>query len=150
MAIVKAPLKTDAAGKCTRWRVILYNPATHKQEWHTVNGTRRAAEAFEREQDTRLSKGTYVAKAERLTIAQIAESFLKECKARSRRSSTLANYESVLNGHILPKFGTWEAGTVRKSDVRAWLGELLEDGKSVELVNRIIRVFKTVLFHAVA
>jgi len=48
MAIVKAPLKTDAAGKCTRWRVILYNPAKHKQEWHTVNGTRRDAEAYER------------------------------------------------------------------------------------------------------
>jgi hypothetical protein len=41
MAIVKAPLKTDAAGKCSRWRVILYNTATHKQEWHTIAGTRR-------------------------------------------------------------------------------------------------------------
>ena len=30
MAIVRAPLKTDTAGKCTRWRVILYNPTTHK------------------------------------------------------------------------------------------------------------------------
>jgi len=28
-------------------------------------------------------------------------------------------------------------------------GELLESGRSVELVNRIIRVFKTVLFHGV-
>jgi len=36
------------------------------------------------------------------------------------------------------------ACTVRKSDVRSWLGELLE---SVELVNRIVRVFKTLLFH---
>ena len=39
---------------------------------------------------------------------------------------------------------------MRKADVRAWLGGLLEAGKSVELVNRIIRVFKTVLFHGVA
>src|SRR6516162_7647267 len=150
MAIKRAPLKTDAAGKCTRWRVILYNNTKHTQEWHTIRGTERDARNFERDQETRLSKGTYVAKAARLTIAQIAESFLKECKARSRRSSTLANYASVLNGYILPKFGAWEAGTLRKSDVRAWLGELLEAGKSIELVNRIIRVFKTVLFHGVA
>jgi len=150
VAIVKAPLKTDAAGRCSRWRVILYNPATHKQEWHTVQGNRRDAEAFERDQETRLSKGTYIARAKRLTIAQIAESFLKECKARSRRTSTVLNYSSVLEGYILPKFGTWEAGTVRKSDVRAWLSELLESkGKSVELVNRIVRVFKTLLFHGV-
>jgi integrase len=57
------------------------------------------------------------------------------------------NYSSILDGYILPKFGTWEAGTVRKADVRAWLGELLSGGKSVELVNRIVRVFKTLLFH---
>ena len=50
MAIVKAPLKTDSAGKCSRWRVIIFNPGT--QEWHTINGTRRDAEAFERQQKT--------------------------------------------------------------------------------------------------
>jgi integrase len=149
MAIVKAPMKTDASGKCSRWRVILYNPATHKQEWHTVRGTRRDAEIFERDQETRVSKGTYVAKAERLTVSGIADSFLKECKARCRRTSTVLNYASVLDGYILPKFGAWEAGTVRKSDVRAWLSGLIESGKSVELVNRIVRVFKTLLFHGV-
>lgn len=149
MAIVKAPLKTDATGKCSRWRVILYNPATHKQEWSTVNGTRRDAEAFERDQKQKLSKGTYVAKAERMTVSEIATSFLKECTARSRRTSTVLNYRSVLDTYILPKFGTREAGTLRKADVRGWLAELLESGKSVELVNRIIRVFKTVLFHGV-
>ena len=61
MAIVRAPLKTDPASKCTRWRVVLYNSDTHKQEWHTVNGTRRDAEAFERQQKEKLSRGTYVA-----------------------------------------------------------------------------------------
>lgn len=149
MAIVRAPLKTDPGSKCTRWRVILYNPATHKQEWHTIEGTRRDAEAFERQQKEKLSRGTYVAKAERMTVAEIAASFLKECRARNRRTSTLLNYESVLDGYILPKFGTREAGTLRKADVRGWLGELLEGGTSVALLDRIVRVFKTLLFHGV-
>ena len=105
--------------------------------------------AFQRDQETRLSKGTYVAKAERLTIAELAASLLKECKARSRRTSTVLNYSSVLDGYVLPKFGAWEAGTVRKSDVRSWLGELIESGKRIELVNRIVRVFKTLLFDGV-
>ena len=150
MAICRAPLtKEKDTGKRSRWRVILYNPETHKQEWHTVEGTRREAETFERQQKEKLSKKTYVAKAARMTVAEVAASFLKECKARSRRTSTVLNYSSVLDLYILPKFGTWEAGTVRKSDVRSWLGELLESGKSVELVNRIVRVFKTLLFHGV-
>lgn len=78
MAIRRAPLKTDAAGKCSRWRVILYNPATHKQEWHTVGGTRRDAEAFERQQKTRLASGVYIARTERRTFAQVVDLFLKE------------------------------------------------------------------------
>ena len=84
-----------------------------------------------------------------MTVAEVAASFLKEREARARRTSTLLNYQSVLEGYILPKFGTREAGTLRKADVRGWLAELLESGKSVELVNRIVRVLKTVLFHAV-
>jgi hypothetical protein len=47
MAIVKIrPLKAADAGKCTRWRVILYNPDTQMQERHTVNDRRADAEAF--------------------------------------------------------------------------------------------------------
>jgi len=103
MAIQKAPLKTDAASKCTRWRVILYNPATHKQEWSTVNGTRREAEAFERQQKTRLASGVYIAKTDRRTFAEVAEMFLKERRSRSRRTSTLLCYETVLNRHLMPR-----------------------------------------------
>src|SRR6267378_6320115 len=149
MAIVKTPLKTDAAGKCSRWRVIIFNPHTHRQEWHTLRGTKRDAEAFERDQLTRLGAGTYVAKAERLTLQQVADAFMRECRARNRRTSTLQNYKSVLDRHLLLAFGPREVGTLRKSDVRTWLAEKLEAGASTELVNRIIRVLKAVLFFAV-
>jgi hypothetical protein len=78
MAIVKAPLKTDATGKCSRWRVIIFNPARHKQEWHTINGTRRDAESFERKQKDRLASGSYIAKSDRRTFAEVVTMFLKE------------------------------------------------------------------------
>ena len=54
----------------------------------------------------------------------------------------------MLEGYILPKFGTFEVGAIQKKEVRAWFGSLLESGKSAELVNRVIRVFKTLLFYA--
>jgi integrase len=149
VAIVRAPLKTDAKGKCSRWRVIIYNPGTSKQEWHTVSGTKRDADAFEREQLTKLGAGTYVPKVARKTLKEVCDAFLKECRARNRRTITISNYESVLNRHILPTFGGREVGTIRKSDVRTWLAERLEGGSSTELVNRIIRTLKVVLFYAV-
>lgn len=149
MAIVAAPKSSDPKGKCSRWRVILYNRHTHKQEWHSFEGGKRDAEAFERDMKQKLGAGTYVAKAERMTMQAIADAFLLECEARNRRTSTLVNYRSILDGFILKKFGTREAGTIQKKEVKTWLAGLLDSGTSTELVNRIIRVFKTTLFYAV-
>jgi integrase len=150
MAIVKAPLKTESSGKCSRWRVILYNPVTHTQEWHTVQGSKRDAEAFERENKSKLGKRTYVAKSARLTLKQVSDKFLAECKARGRATATLCGYGSALERYILPKFGTSEVGSISKAEVRTWFGELLEGGKSADLVNALIRKFKAVLFYAVS
>jgi integrase len=145
MAIVRTPLKTDAAGKCTRWRVILYNKSTAKHEWHTVNGTRRDAEAFERSQKTRLGNGSYISKTERRTFGEVAALFLAECEARNRRTSTLLNYKSILDNHLLPDYANKDAGSIRKQDLAADFAAKLKGGSSVELVNRTIRVLKAVL-----
>jgi integrase len=159
MAIVRAALKTDPAGKCSRWRVILYNPAKHKQEWYTVNGTRHDAEAFERQQKTRQASGVYIAKSERRTFAEVAAMFLKERRARNRRSSTIACYETVLNRHLLSKFGAHEVGTIRRSEIAEHFDAMREGGTTdekdrpllpatVQTVNRTLRTMKAVLFFA--
>ena len=149
MAIVKAPLKTDAASKCSRWRVILYNPTTHKQEWHTIGGTRRDAQEFERQQKTRLATGTYISKAERKTFGEAAAMFLKERRARNRRTSTLVCYETVLNVHLLPEFGPREVGTIRRSDIADHFDKMREKGATVETLNRTLRTFKAILYFCV-
>ena len=89
MAIVKAPLKTDAAGKCTRWRIVLYNSQTHRQESFTIVGGRRDAVAFERQQKTRLRSGVYISRTQRRTFEQVAEMFMKELRVRGRRTATI-------------------------------------------------------------
>jgi len=148
MSIHRKPLKTDPPGKCTRWRVILYNPGTGKYDWSTFRGALKDAKEFERELKTKLSRRTYVAKSARLTLEQVATRLLAECRSRGRRTSTFLNYRSVCNLYLLPKFGQREVGTLQKKELRDWFSELLTEGHSVALVNRIIRVFKTLLFYA--
>ncbi len=161
MAIVKAPMKSDASGKCTRWRVILYNPATRKQEWHTVNGTRRDAQSYERQQKNRLASGIYIAKTERRTFKQVAEMFIKERIARNRRTSTILCYETVFRRHLLPTFGPREVGTIRRSDIADYFDAMrdgrVHEGRVVEkpaspvaaaTINRALRAMKAVLFFA--
>jgi integrase len=144
MAIVRAPLKTDAAGKCSRWRCVLYNPTTHKQEW-TTHASKGDAEAYERTQKQRLGVGSYIPNAERRTFGEIAALFLAECEARNRRTSTRRNYRSMLDLHLLPEFQHRDAGSLRKQDFAAFFAAKLKDGSSVELVNRSIRVAKAML-----
>jgi integrase len=148
MAIIRAPLKTDAAGKCSRWRVIIFNPGTHKQEWHTVNGTCRDAEAFERQQKSRLASGIYIAKTDRRTFAEVADMFLKERAARDRRTSTIVCYETIFKCHLLPAFGPREVGMIRRSDIADHFDAMRTAGATVQTVNRTLRAMKAVLFFA--
>jgi len=148
MSIIKKPLKKDPPAKCTRWRVIIYNRVKRRHEWCTVHGTLADARTLERQLNEKLVRRTYVAKSDRMTLQAVAEAYLKECRARGRRTSTLLNYQSALNGYILPRFGPYEVGTLQKKEVRAWCAEQLAAGLGVSLVNRLIRIFKTVLYFA--
>jgi integrase len=148
MAIVRAPMKADPSGKCSRWRVILYNPATHKQEWHTIAGTLKQAKTFERAQQRRIGSGTYVPKIERRTFAEVAAMFLKEPEARARRPGTMGVYESVLRRHLIPEFGAREVGTIRRSDMADHFEAMRAKGSTVQTINRTLRTAKAVLFFA--
>ena len=148
MAIKRAPKKTDPAGKCSRWRVIFYNPTTQKQEWFTVEGRRSEAEAFERQQKEKLARGTYIARAERKTFAEVAVSFIKDREMRGRRGGTLSGYQNVLRRYLLPHFGPWEVGKIRRADIIKRLDELHDTGTSAQTCNRIIRTAKAILFFA--
>jgi len=148
MAIVRAPLKSDPAGKCSRWRAILYNPNTHKQEWHTVNGTRKVAQAFERQQKNRLASGIYIAKSDRRTFTEVTEMFLKERAVRNRGTSTIGCYETVFKCHLLSVFGPREVGAIRRSDIADHLDAMRAKGATVATINRALRTMKALLFFA--
>jgi integrase len=135
--------------------VILYNPATQKQDWHTVNGTKRDAEAFERRQKTRQASGVYIAKSERRTFAEVAAMFLKERRARNRRAGTVTCYENCIDRWLLPTFGSREVGTIRRSDIASFFDDMREGRlkdrppATVQTVNRALRCLKATLYLAV-
>jgi hypothetical protein len=59
-----------------------------------VNGTKRAAQAFERAQKSRLASDVYIAKAERRTFQEVAEAWIAELSVRNRRTSTVGDYRA--------------------------------------------------------
>jgi integrase len=151
MAIKAAPLKTDSKNKCTRWHVILYNSDTHKQEWHTRLGTKKDAQAFERQEREKMRKGTYVARAQRMTVRELSEAFIKERTARARRTATIDCYETALKKHILAKdhgFAARDVGAVRRNDFAQLFDDMRAAGASASTINRVLRTLKAMWFMA--
>jgi integrase len=144
MAVIKVR-KDDP--RDDRYRVIVRHNG--KQQWHTIRG-KKAADKFERDLLEKIDKRTYVPKAARMTLRQVGQAYLAECRARGRATATLCGYDSALERYILPAFGEREVGSISKTELRTWFGNMLAAGKSADLVNNLIRKFKAVLFHAVS
>lgn len=150
MAVQAAPRRTDTATRCTRWRVVIYNRHTAKQETYTVHGGKREAEALERQLKEKLRTNEYIPRARRMTFGQVAADFMKQCETRGRRASTKDNYWSTLKLHILPWFEYSMVNAVRRADVTAFVNDMHARGKSKQLIARCVRTLKAVLFYALA
>jgi integrase len=148
MSIKKAPLKTDPSSKCSRWRIIIFNPANQKREWYTVNGTRRDAEVFERNKKSKLASNIHIAKKDRRTFSQVVTSFLEEREERARRRSTIASYKTVIDCHLMSTFGPREVGAIRRPDIADHFTAMRKEGATVQTVNKALRAMKAILFYA--
>lgn len=138
MAIIKAPLKTDAPGKCSRWRVVLY--VKGKQEW-TTHPSRGAAQEYERAQRSRLKSGTHIARQDKVTVRQLYDRFKADREARGKRTSTIAWYASVAKKDLLAAehgLADRECGSVRPDDFSQMFERMLAAGASTSKVNKVI------------
>lgn len=81
-------------------------------------------------------------------FAEVSAMFLRERQARNRRTSTVVCYESVLNCHLVPKFGPREIGTIRRSDIAEHFDVMREAGATTSTMNRALRAMKAILFFA--
>jgi integrase len=83
------------------------------------------------------------------TVAEAAEEWLRHSEwERGVKASTLSEYRSVVDAHIVPRFGDYglEAVTARK--IEAWAAELLASGRSRRTVNKILTMLHGVFERA--
>jgi integrase len=146
--IKRAPLKTDTAGKCTRWHVAIWNKETQKKEWHTVHGTLKQAEALERKFKDAQASGVYISREQRLTVKEVFDKWMLHLKANNRRTSTVECYESDITCHILPDLGTHEADKLRKHQLNEHFAGMRAKGATTATVNRVMRSFKALMYFA--
>lgn len=66
------------------------------------------------------------------------------------KASTANRYRGIVRRHIVPKWGTWRLGKISKSDVNAWIADLVGKGLQPGSVRQIHRVLSLILDAAVA
>lgn len=74
-----------------------------------------------------MNRGSYVDPAAgRVAFARFAEVWMNGLSPL--KPSTAARYREVASAHVLPKWGTWPIGRIARSDIAAWVGDLVRVG----------------------
>jgi site-specific recombinase XerC len=65
------------------------------------------------------------------------------------KPSTLERYKGIVNGHIVPDWGSWQLGRITPSDVNSWIAKLVSTGLRPSSVRQTHRVLSLILDTAV-
>lgn len=137
--------RTTSRGE-VRWRARWRNPISGSEHKKTF-GTKREAAAWEADQRREVRTGEWIDPAgTRVTVAEYSTAWLA---AQSWRPSTRAREESVLKVHVVAKFGDRPLGSIRTSEVRAWVASMSAGGLAPATVTGNFHVLRQMMRAAV-
>lgn len=83
-----------------------------------------------------------------ITFGEYAEEWLRTVKSPTVKPTTLQDYQSLFNVHLLPAFGVRPLGEVTRADVQALLNGLIAQGKS-RAAHKLRQILASVYEYAV-
>lgn len=137
--------KCKVVGRGRRWRARYVNSAG--QERTESFATKVSAQRFLDSVTTSIETGAYVDPGRsKTTVAAIAETWID---APSWAESTRARNRSILDAHVLPRWGSVRLADVAHEDVQAWVNELRKAGMAGGTVRKVHGVLNGVLKAAI-
>ena len=127
------------------WRVRYWTDAgVHG----TISGFRTAAEARAKaaEIDTDQRRGSFIDPAAGKTT--VAEWARRWCEALDVAPATYAQYRSLINNHILPRWGTSPLNELSGTSINVWASGLRRSGYADSTVVTIVKVLSMMLADA--
>ena len=83
------------------------------------------------------------------TFAELADDWWKR-HARQRAVKTQKNYAWVLDGYLVPQFGTTPLRSLRYFDIEEWMADLTEDAVAIGARQKSLKLLRQILDKAVA
>lgn len=115
------------------WTIVIdlpRDPETGKrhQQWHTVRGSKRNAEARLRELLTSLDKGVYI-KTGHLTLGEFLHQWLDGYVKTNCSLRTLDSYQSIANRHLTPNLGSLLLTQLHPQEIQQYYARALDRGR---------------------
>src|SRR3954451_24088358 len=139
-------MNKDGTPGAVLWCLRYVNPETGRERTETFRLKRDAERRLTEIEASKLT-GSYVdPRAGKVTVSVWAERWLDV--QVQLNATTHARYRSILDVHVIPRWGQVEVAKVRHSDVQKWVADLSSE-RSPATVRKIHRVLSQVLGSAV-
>lgn len=138
------PYQTGSGRKWeSRWR-----DADGKQRRKKGFPTKREAQLFDSSREVATARGEWVdPKLGRVTFGQLGQRWLPQ--QTHLKPSTRYHTEVWYRKYVEPKFGDRAVGSVKPSEIRAWVAELHAEGRGVGTIERVVGIVRGVFEMAV-
>ena len=128
---MRGHIKQRAKGS---WSIVIdvgRDPRTGKrqQQWHTVRGTKKEAEAKLRELLHSLDKGAYV-RPQRITLGEWLEEWLEGFAKIRTTPRTQESYRSVISSHLILSLGAVPLVELRPNHLQSYYSRALVSGRA--------------------
>ncbi|AWN47629.1 site-specific integrase [Methylobacterium terrae] len=100
--------------------------------------TKKEAEAYLLQARSQVASGVHTPDSVSPTVAEAAELWLQRCERDKLEATTLRQYRTHVNLHIVPRIGATKLSRLTAPGVNAFVDQLLADGRSREMCRRVL------------
>lgn len=124
-------LKQRSKGSWTIWIELERDPQTAKRRRQTltVHGTKKEAEARLREMLHQLEIGSFVTPS-KITVGDFLHQWLESYVSTNCRQSTYDRYKGIIEGHLIPDFGSLTLTNLKPAHLQAHYATGLKEGRT--------------------
>lgn len=130
--------------------ISIKDPGTGKwkRKWLPGHKTKREAEKAKAEAINQVNNG-WLPTPSKETIAQLFQNYFDNVAPNHNRMVTLQSYKSIIDTHLIPKFGAKPAVALTPDDLEFMMTTMGKEGKSATTIRYTLRIIHRVLRDAV-
>jgi integrase len=137
---------THSNGEEIVWWLADYHDGAGKR--HQVRfKTKKEAAAHHDQMKVAIRAGTHVSLDNDLTIAGVADKWIRRVEANARERATVRGYSEHIKLHIVPRIGSVKLAKLSKGHVEGFRDSLIQGDKALSrpMARKVLRSFKSML-----